>query len=100
MDIYTFKKIPGGATFQKNGEKQHGVHPGNIVHVDVEDATRVTVTGRGLTNQIRVDLDTVVIDETDIGGASHTYNPSTATATEMQKMIMNVFNPSSNYLMP
>jgi hypothetical protein len=100
MSTYRFEKLPGGARYSIDGAIFPGVHPHNIASADTDDSVRVTFVARLTRATIRVDVDTVVIDETAIGGSLHTYGPNTLTAKDLQAAIMNVFNPGSNYIMP
>jgi hypothetical protein len=100
MNTYTFDKIPGGATAQKNLESVYGIHPNIHSFVDIESDDKVNVSVRGWNNKISISLDTVVIDESLVGGSIYTYGPNTLTAKQLQGYIMNVFNPYSNFLTP
>jgi hypothetical protein len=100
MSTYLFEKIPGGARVQKDNYALHGVHPHECSIVDREENGLVTIHLRGISYLINVVVDTVTIDETAIGGATHTYGPATITSQDLQKAIMNVFNPYSNYITP
>src|SRR4051812_37168052 len=100
MSSFRFEKITGGATVQKDSDTIQGVHPHVMSCVDVENSDLVTVTVRGWQNRISVGKDTVVIDETGIGGGTHTYEPGTLTSRQLQAAIMNCFNPYSNFITP
>lgn len=100
MITYTLEKLPGGARVQINSGPFIGIHPQEHSFIDVETNGMVGFVLRGIQRQVNPAVDTVIIDESLVGGALHSYAPGTRTAKEIQADIMNVFNPSSNFLTP
>jgi hypothetical protein len=96
MSIYLIEKIPGGARIQRDSD--------DIISIHAFERPQITIT----TNELRFVLtsvcyyirttDTLMCDESEIGGSLHTYNPNTLTLKQMHSRILNNFNPFANLL--
>src|SRR5437764_846033 len=96
MSIYLIEKIAGGARLQRDSD--------DIISIHAFERPQITIT----TSVIKFMLpticyyifvtDTLICDETEIGGALHTYNANTLTLKQMHSRILNNFNPFAGLL--
>lgn len=96
MSIYLIEKIPGGARLQRDND--------DIISIHAFERPQITITSNtikflvsGIAYYIAV-TDTLICDETEIGGSLHTYNPNSLTLKQMHSRILNNFNPFANLL--
>lgn len=103
MAVFIFTKVQGGVKFEKEGAGDiKGFCNGDVPEIDLNEQSEVIIRIRKDPRfKINVMIDTVTIDKSAIGGGSLTHLPNTdLNADQLQDLLIDLFNPYSNFMMP